>query len=170
MNSLESCRPRVVLFQPRIPQNTGTIGRSCLAFNLSLDIIKPTGFSFEDKYLKRAGLDYWSNVDLHLYESFEEYKNKFKNSRIIALTKKSNNSISDIVYKNTDILLFGREDIGLPEYVISNTDIIAGIPMPGRDKDLKDGGVRSLNLSVACGIVTYIVCHKLNILYNKIDN
>ena len=112
MNSLNSSRPRVALFEPRIPQNTGTIGRSCLAFNMSLDIIKPTGFSFEDKYLKRAGLDYWSNVDLNLYESFDEYHNKFITSRIIAFTKKSNNSISSIKYKNSDILLFGREDNG----------------------------------------------------------
>ena len=97
MNSLNSSRPRVALFEPRIPQNTGTIGRSCLAFDMSLDIIKPTGFSFDDKYLKRAGLDYWPNVDLHLYESFEEYKDSFSNSRFIALTKKSNKSISNII-------------------------------------------------------------------------
>ena len=83
MKTSESTRPRIALFEPRIPQNTGTIGRSCLAFALPLDIIKPTGFSFEDKYLKRAGLDYWNNVDLHLYESFDEYKNIFKSSRII---------------------------------------------------------------------------------------
>ena len=75
MNTNTTSRPRVALFEPRIPQNTGTIGRSCLAFNMSLDIIKPTGFSFEDKYLKRAGLDYWRHVDVHLYESFDEYKN-----------------------------------------------------------------------------------------------
>ena len=68
MNSLNSTRPRVALFEPRIPQNTGTIGRSCLAFNMSLDIIKPTGFSFEDKYLKRAGLDYWQHVDVHSFK------------------------------------------------------------------------------------------------------
>ena len=157
-------RPRVALFEPRIPQNTGTIGRSCLAFNLSLDIIKPTGFSFEDKYLKRAGLDYWSDVDVHLYESFEEYKNKFINSRIIALTKKSSNSISNISYKNTDILLFGREDKGLPDKIIQSCEINSGIPMPGGEKKLKEGGVRSLNLSVACGIVIYSACHQLNLL------
>ena len=118
MNLLNTSRPRVALFEPRIPQNTGTIGRSCLAFDMSLDIIKPTGFSFEDKYLKRAGLDYWPYVDVHLYESFEDYKDSFKNSRIIALTKKSSNSISNIIYKDTDILLFGREDTGLPDYIM----------------------------------------------------
>ena len=164
MKTSETTRPRVALFEPRIPQNTGTIGRSCLAFDLPLDIIKPTGFSFEDKYLKRAGLDYWSNVDLHLYESFEDYKKIFNESRIIALTKKSRNSISQIKYKNSDILLFGREDTGLPDTVIKKCDLIAGIPMPGGENSLKNGGVRSLNLSVACGIVTYSVCMKLNIL------
>ena len=165
MNSLNSSRPRVALFEPRIPQNTGTIGRSCLAFNMSLDIIKPTGFSFEDKYLKRAGLDYWPNVDVHLYDSFEQYKNSFSNSRIIALTKKSNNSISNIIYKDTDILLFGREDIGLPDKIIDNCEIVAGIPMPGGEKQLKTCGVRSLNLSVACGIVCYSACLQLNLLH-----
>ena len=157
-------RPRVALFEPRIPQNTGTIGRSCLAFDLPLDIIKPTGFSFEDKYLKRAGLDYWPNVDVHLYESFEEYKNRFMSSRIIALTKKSSNSISTISYRNSDILLFGREDIGLPDDVMRRCEINAGIPMPGGENELNNEGVRSLNLSVACGIVTYSACLQLNLL------
>ena len=164
MNSLNSSRPRVALFEPRIPQNTGTIGRSCLAFDLSLDIIKPTGFSFEDKYLKRAGLDYWANVDVNLFESFEEYKNSFSNSRIIALTKKSSNSISNIIFKETDILLFGREDIGLPDNIINKCEIVAGIPMPGGQDQLKTGGVRSLNLSVACGIVSYSACLQLKLL------
>ncbi len=166
MNSLNCSRPRVALFEPRIPQNTGTIGRSCLAFNMSLDIIKPTGFSFEDKYLKRAGLDYWSNVDLHLYESFDEYKNSFTSARIIAFTKKSSNSISNIFYKSTDILLFGREDIGLPDNIMEKCEIVAGIPMPGGENKSKKGGVRSLNLSVACGIVCYSACLQLNLLSN----
>jgi len=158
-------RPRVALFEPRIPQNTGTIGRTCLALDLSLDIIQPAGFSFEDKYLKRAGLDYWSDVDLHLFNSFDEYRKKFKYSRLIALTKKSNNYISNISYKNTDILLFGREDTGLPDKIMNKCEIIAGIPMPGGEKPNKSGGVRSLNLSVACGIVCYSACLKLNLLY-----
>ena len=164
MSQFKNSRPRVALFEPRIPQNTGTIGRSCLAFDLALDIIKPTGFSFEDKYLKRAGLDYWSNVDVNLYDSFEEYKKQFNNARIIALTKKSDNPISNISYLNTDILLFGREDTGLPDYIMSQCHIIAGIPMPGGVNQLSSGGVRSLNLSVACGIVCYSACLKLNLL------
>tara|TARA_Y100000766_G_C18810836_1_gene557947 strand:- start:474 stop:974 length:501 start_codon:yes stop_codon:yes gene_type:complete len=166
MNSSKNSRPRVALFEPRIPQNTGTIGRSCLAFDMSLDIIKPTGFSFEDKYLKRAGLDYWPNVDVHLYESFDQYKNSFSKSRIIAHTKKSSNLISNIVYKDTDILLFGREDTGLPDNIMNKCEIVAGIPMPGGVNHIKDGGVRSLNISVACGIVCYSACLQLNLLNN----
>ena len=166
MSKYKITRPRIALFEPRIPQNTGTIGRSCLAFNLSLDIIKPTGFSFEDKYLKRAGLDYWSNVDVNLYDSFDQYKNTFISSRFIALTKKSDYSISKIKYKNNDILLFGREDLGLPDKIINKCELIAGIPMPGGESQLKTGGVRSLNLSVACGIVSYSACLQLNLLNN----
>jgi len=164
MNQTKTYRPRVALFEPRIPQNTGTIGRSCLAFDMSLDIILPTGFSFDDKYLKRAGLDYWSNVDVHLYESFEEYKNLFITSRIIALTKKSDNCISAVSFKNTDILLFGREDTGLPDKIMNRCEIVAGIPMPGGQIKSKTGGVRSLNLSVACGIVCYSACLQLSLL------
>ena len=164
MSIQKQMRPRIALYEPRIPQNTGTIGRSCLAFNLPLDIIKPTGFSFEDKYLKRAGLDYWKYVDINLYNSFEEYKNHFINSRFIALTKKSNNCISNIIYRNTDILLFGREDTGLPNNILNKCEIIAGIPMPGGEANKKKGGVRSLNLSVACGIVSYTACMQLNLL------
>tara|TARA_Y100001968_G_scaffold326186_1_gene368800 strand:+ start:517 stop:1017 length:501 start_codon:yes stop_codon:yes gene_type:complete len=166
MNPLIRSIPRVALFEPRIPQNTGTIGRSCLAFNMPLDIIKPTGFSFEDKYLKRAGLDYWPKVDLNLYESFEQYKNSFINSRFLAFSKKSSMSISTIKFKNSDILLFGREDTGLPDEIINNCEMVAAIPMPGGEKHAGTGGVRSLNLSVACGIVCYSACLQLN-LFDK---
>ena len=166
MNSQNISRPRVALFEPRIPQNTGTIGRTCLAFKMPLDIIKPTGFSLEDKYLKRAGLDYWPEVDLNLYDSFDQYKQSFCKSRIIAFTKKSNNSISNINYNDTDILLFGREDTGIPENIMDNCSLVSGIPMPGGANNLKTGGVRSLNLSVACGIVCYSVCLQLNLLEN----
>ena len=156
-------KPRVVLFEPRIPQNTGTIGRSCLAFDLPLDIIKPTGFSFEDKYLKRAGLDYWPNVDVHLYESFNDYKKQFPNSRIIALTKKSDYSISNISYRNTDVLLFGREDTGLPDCIIDKSDFLISIFMPNLQTGSNDHkGVRSLNLSVACGIAIYEAHKQIN--------
>ena len=165
MRSNNKKRPRIALYEPRIPQNTGNIGRTCLAFDLSLDIIKPTGFSFEDKFLKRAGLDYWRNVDLNLYETFDEYKSLYKESRFIALTKKSNKDITKIKYKLSDVLLFGREDTGLPDNVISKCEINAGIAMPGGEKNNGASGVRSLNLAVACGIVSFTACCQLNLLY-----
>ena len=164
MNKYNIEKPRIALFEPRIPQNTGTIGRTCLAFGLSLDIIKPTGFSFDNKYLKRAGLDYWHNVDLNLYDSFDDYRNHFLSSRIIAFTKKSSNSIATVIFKSSDILLFGREDTGLPSTVIEKCNLSSGIPMPGGEKFKINGGVRSLNLSVAVGIVSFNACHQLNIL------
>ncbi len=166
---MNKTRPRIALYEPRIPQNTGCIGRSCLAFNLSLDIIKPIGFSMEDKYLKRAGLDYWKYVDLHLYNSLEEYLNKYRTSRLIGLTKKVTTTISTIKYKCNDILLFGREDTGLPDLVRNQCNILASIPMPGGERFNTTGAVRSLNLSVACGIVSYTACSQLNLLKNK-DN
>ncbi len=159
-------RPRIALYEPRIPQNTGCIGRSCLAFNLSLDIIKPIGFSMENKYLKRAGLDYWSYVDVHLYDSFEEYLYKFKTSRLIGLTKKSSKPISTIEFNQNDILLFGREDTGLPDLIMNQCEILSSIPMPGGEMYKDTGAVRSLNLSVACGIVSYSACVQLNLLGN----
>ncbi len=167
MTNSNTNRPRVALFEPRIPQNTGTIGRSCLAFNLPLDIIKPIGFSLEDKYLKRAGLDYWQYVDINLYDSFDQYKKKFRSSRVIAFSKKSNNSIANITFRNTDILLFGREDTGLPDYIKRECGDISCIPMPGGVNHLNSGGVRSLNLSVAVGIVCYSACLELNLLTNQ---
>ena len=163
---MSNSRPRIALYEPRIPQNTGCIGRSCLAFRLSLDIIKPIGFSMEDKYLKRAGLDYWSYVKVHLYESFEEYVDKFKRSRLIGLTKKSRKSISTINFRENDILLFGREDTGLPNSVLNQCNILSSIPMPGGERYKVTGAVRSLNLSVACGIVSYTACIQLNLLGN----
>ena len=86
---------------------------------------------------------------------------QFKNNRS---TKKRTNSISNIIYKDTDILLFGREDKGLPDEIMDKCEIVCGIPMPGGESQKKGPGVRSLNLSVACGIVSYTACYQLNLL------
>ena len=156
MNSLNNSRPRVALFEPRIPQNTGTIGRSCLAFDLALDIIKPTGFSLEDKYLKRAGLDYWPLVRLMNYPNFNKFKESKINKRIISFSKKNGIYLKNFKFQLEDILLFGREDTGLPEDVIEACDSLITIFMPNLELSNSDQkGVRSLNLSVACGIAIY---------------
>ena len=163
MNTNICSRPRVALFEPRIPQNTGTIGRSCLAFNMSLDIIKPTGFSFEDKYLKRAGLDYWPLVKLKNYPNFNNFKDSKLNKRIIAFSKKNGVYLKDFRFHEDDILLFGREDTGLPNNIISASDSLISIFMPNVALSNNDPkGVRSLNLSVACGIAIYEAYKQIN--------
>ena len=163
MNLLNRTRPRVALFEPRIPQNTGTIGRTCLAFNMSLDIIKPTGFSFEDKYLKRAGLDYWPLVTVNRYENFEKFLASKSTKRIISFSKKNGLYLKDFKFKQDDILLFGREDLGLPDSIIDKSDFLISIFMPNIQTGNNDQkGVRSLNLSVACGIAIYEAHKQIN--------
>ena len=163
MNSLESYRPRVVLFQPRIPQNTGSIARTCAAFNLSLNLIEPLGFSLDDKYLKRAGLDYWHLLEINKFNSFLDLKKTAKNKRIIAFSKKNGIFLNEFNFESEDILLFGREDNGLPDEIINECDELISIFMPNKASDNEENdGVRSLNLSVACGIALYEAHKQLN--------
>jgi len=146
----------VALFEPRIPQNTGNIARSCAAFNLPLNLIEPLGFKIEDKYLKRAGLDYWPLVTVNQYSNFEIFLESKPKKRIISFSKKNGMYLKDFIFKEDDILLFGREDSGLPECIIDRSDFLISIFMPNLQTGSNDHkGVRSLNLSVACGIAIY---------------
>ena len=153
----------VALFEPRIPQNTGNIARSCAAFNITLNLIEPLGFKLEDKYLKRAGLDYWPLVKLNNYTNFKKFKESKRNKRIIAFSKKNGTYLKNFRFLETDILLFGREDTGLPNNVIQSSDSLLSIYMPNVElmKNNKKG-VRSLNLSVACGIAIYEAYKQIN--------
>ena len=154
----------IALFEPRIPQNTGSIARTCAAFNINLNLIEPLGFKLEDKYLKRAGLDYWPLVKMYNYKSFEELKKSKSSQRIIAFSKKNGKLLRDFNFKSDDILLFGREDIGLPQKIIEECDFLISIYMPNRStkEGIKDG-VRSLNLSVSCGIAIYEANKQINL-------
>ena len=153
----------IALFEPRIPQNTGNIARTCAAFNTTLNLIEPLGFKLENKYLKRAGLDYWPLVRLNKYDDFEHFKSSKIKSRIISFSKKNGIYLKDFKFKSDDILLFGREDKGLPEEVIYKSDYLISIFMPNLDLQSKnEKGVRSLNLSVACGIAIYEANKQLN--------
>ena len=152
---------RIALFEPRIPQNTGNIARTCAAFNFRLDLISPLGFSLDDKYLKRAGLDYWKYVDIDVHKNFNDFLTSINSSRLLGFSKKSNKSLSSIKFMNNDVILFGREDTGLPDNVIRICTDIYKIPMPGAADANNAGGVRSLNLSVACGIVAYQASNQL---------
>ena len=146
----------ISLFEPRIPQNTGSIARTCAAFDITLNLIEPLGFKLEDKYLKRAGLDYWPLVNLKTYNNFNKFRESKKNKRIIAFSKKNGAYLNNFKFLKDDILLFGREDTGLPEKVIDNSDSLISIFMPNVElSNNGKKGVRSLNLSVACGIAIY---------------
>ena len=153
----------ISLFEPRIPQNTGNIARTCAAFDITLNLIEPLGFKIEDKYLKRAGLDYWPIVEVNKYENFKEFADAKKNKRIIAFSKKNGVYLNDFEFTKEDILLFGREDTGLPESIIEKSNSLITIFMPNLESPNNNKkGVRSLNLSVACGIAIYEAHKQLN--------
>ncbi len=146
----------IALFEPRIPQNTGSIARTCAAFDLNLNLIEPLGFKLDDKYLKRAGLDYWHLLKVKNFKNFNLFKEFHTKKRIISFSKKNGLFLNEFKFENDDILLFGREDNGLPDDIINQSNALVSIYMPNkvRNQKLRDG-VRSLNLSVACGIAIY---------------
>ncbi len=153
----------VSLFEPRIPQNTGNIARSCAAFDISLNLIEPLGFKIEDKYLKRAGLDYWPLVNINKYENFDKFLQSKSTKRIISFSKKNGMYLNDFKFLEDDVLLFGREDSGLPDSIINKSDFLISIFMPNLQTESNDNkGVRSLNLSVACGIAIYEAHKQIN--------
>ena len=160
----------ISLCEPRIPQNTGSIARTCAAFDLTLNLIEPLGFKLEDKYLKRAGLDYWPLVKLKNYPNFIRFKESKKNKRIIAFSKKNGTYLKNFRFLDEDILLFGREDTGLPDNVIQSSDSLISIFMPNVELINKGkNGVRSLNLSVACGIAIYEAYKQINFQNSNYD-
>lgn len=139
----------IVLFQPEIPQNTGNIGRTCVLTDSSLHLIKPLGFSLDEKHLRRAGLDYWPHLDLHVYDSYEELVEKHKDANFYFSTTHGKKYYTDINYKQGDFIVFGRESRGLPDYIReSNPENCIRVPM------IKSS-TRSLNLSNSVAIVTY---------------
>ena len=153
----------IALFEPRIPQNTGNIARTCAAFNIPLNLIEPLGFKLEDKYLKRAGLDYWPLVTFNRYRNFEKFAESKSFNRIISFSKKNGIYLNNFKFNEDDILLFGREDSGLPDHIIDKSNFLISIFMPNVQIGTIDKkGVRSLNLSVACGIAIYEAHKQIN--------
>ncbi len=147
MSALES-RPQICLFQPEIPQNTGSIGRLSLATGCPLHLVKPLGFSMDDHYVKRAGLDYWQYVDVNIHENFNDYLQTFvKTPRFAFFSTKATKPFWDM--PQSDVLVFGRETKGLPEIFWQEyPDNFYTIPM-------YHPKVRSLNLAMSVGIVVY---------------
>jgi tRNA (cytidine/uridine-2'-O-)-methyltransferase len=138
----------VVLVRPEIPPNTGNIGRLCLATQSTLHLIKPLGFSLDDRQLKRAGLDYWNEVSLRMWDSFEVLQESQRpDANYFFLTTKSKLPYYQTRFQRDDFLVFGSETKGLPESLLAaNNDRCICIPMHG---------TRSLNLATAVGIVLF---------------
>ena len=141
----------IVMVEPEIPQNTGNIARTCAATGAKLHLVKPLGFSIDDKYLKRAGLDYWDKLDIEIHENLSEFFKKYKiNSNMFLASTKSRQTYTDVDYTKFDeiFILFGKETKGLPEELIEN-NMKQAIRIPMKK------GLRSLNLSNSVAIVIY---------------
>lgn len=139
----------IVLFQPEIPQNTGNIARTCVLTNCKLHLIKPLGFSLDEKHLRRAGLDYWKYLDLQVYESYEELREKYKDSTFYFSTTHGSNFYHEVKFKEGDFIVFGRESCGLPDSIReSNPEGCIRVPMINTT-------TRSLNLSNTVAITVY---------------
>ena len=138
----------VVLVEPEIPPNTGNIGRLCLATGSTLHLIKPLGFSIDDRELRRAGLDYWKAVEVRLWDSLDALRQSLEaNTRFFFFTTKSDRAFWDVAFEPGDFLVFGRETKGLPEPLLAaHAEKLLTIPMRG---------TRSLNLATAVGIVLF---------------
>ncbi|MFA6939735.1 MAG: tRNA (cytidine(34)-2'-O)-methyltransferase [Clostridiaceae bacterium] len=151
----------IVLHEPEIPQNTGNIARTCVLTNSRLHLIKPLGFQLSDKYLKRAGLDYWKYLDISIYESFQELREKYKDSSFYYSTTKAKKFYTDITYKKGDFIVFGKETKGLPDSIREmEPDNLIRVPMV-------ETTTRSLNLSNTVSIVTYEALRQLDFPYMK---
>jgi tRNA (cytidine/uridine-2'-O-)-methyltransferase len=148
----------VALYEPEIAGNVGSIARTCLATGATLHLIRPLGFRLDEGSLKRSGMDYWQEVDVHLHNSYELFTQSFKVSfeagRVFAFTTKGVARHSDVHYQAGDVLLFGPESRGLPEAVRSSAQQLR-IPMKK---------TRSLNLAVSVAVATYEAWRQLEFL------
>lgn len=139
----------IVLVEPQIPQNTGNISRTCAVTGTRLHLVRPLGFEVTDKNLKRAGLDYWNELDITYYDSLEDFFSQ-NSGNFYYFTTKGKNTYSDVKFPDNCYLVFGREDAGLPEpLLVKNPESCLRIPMRPR--------LRSLNLSNSAAIAIYEV-------------
>lgn len=145
----------IVLIEPEIPGNTGNIARLCAATGIELHLVKPMGFSIDDKHLKRAGLDYWHLVRVHVHENFAEVKAMYPEHQFHYCSTKAPRAHSEASFGMEDMLVFGKETAGIPEDILKeNWERCIRIPMVE--------GARSLNLSNAAAIVAYEALRQLD--------
>lgn len=138
---------KIILYQPQIPQNTGNIVRTCAVTGSSLGLVTPLGFSISDRWLKRAGLDYWENVDVQLIDDLEAYLAKAP-ANVYLFSSKAKRLYTDVRYTNDDWLIFGSETTGLPAWLTERYSE-ACVTLPMRE------GARCLNLATSAGIAVY---------------
>ena len=154
----------IVMVEPEIPQNTGNIARTCAAIGAKLHLVKPLGFEITDKYLKRAGLDYWDKLEIEEHENLKAFLEKYppEENNMYFSTTKGKQCYSDVNYKNLDevFILFGKETKGLPEDLLQKY-IKRTIRIPMREH------LRSLNLSNSVAIVAYEILRQVG--FNKLE-
>lgn len=150
----------IVLYEPEIPYNTGNIGRSCVLTNSTLHLIKPLGFSLDEKNVKRAGLDYWHLVKIKEWDSYEDFLKGNPNGTFYYATTKCKNRYCDVKFKENDFIIFGPESRGLPKEILdANPDKCITIPM------IEMG--RSLNLSNSAAIILYEALKQTNFNFGE---
>ena len=138
----------IILHQPEIPGNTGNIGRTCVATGTSLHLIEPLGFRLDEKSIRRAGMDYWKDLDVTRYMNFQEFQEKHPDAKIWMATTKAKHTYTEVEYGPGDYIMFGRESAGIPEeLLVEHEERCIRIPMLP--------AIRSLNLSNAVSIVLY---------------
>lgn len=147
----------IVLYEPEIPPNTGNIARLCAATNTTLHLIEPLGFSLDEKHVRRAGLDYWPHVDLHVWPGWYAFMREVGDSlRLVLTSARSGEPLQKFVFHANDALVFGPESRGLPKNMLEEHAYKVRIPIWGE--------VRSLNLSTAAGIVLYQAYNSAGVL------
>ena len=134
----------VILHQPEIPANTGNIGRTCVATGTSLDLIEPLGFQLNEKQLKRAGMDYWNQLDLHRYVNYDAFLQQHSGAKVWMATTKAKKSYTEVEFGPDDYIMFGKESAGVPGAVAQACD--ARLRLPIRSE------VRSMNLAMTAGL------------------
>lgn len=138
----------IVLHEPEIPANTGNIGRTCVATGTRLHLIEPLGFRLTEKNLKRAGMDYWKDLDVTTYINWEDFLEKNPGAKIYMATTKAHQTYTEVQYEDDCYIMFGKESAGIPEEIlVDHEDTCVRIPMLG--------DIRSLNLSNSVAIILY---------------
>ena len=138
----------IVLLEPEIPQNTGNIGRTCVATGTRLHLIEPMGFKISEKEVKRAGLDYWEHLDVTVYDNYQDFLDRNPQAKIYMATTKGAQRYTDVSFEPDCYIMFGKESAGIPEEIlVENQETAIRIPMNPQ--------IRSLNLSNSVAIVLY---------------